>query len=324
MHPIQGDLRDGVARTTDHGGLAPDLLTAIEAEGGLWHAGDYYAKGPQIVAAARANGVRALRLDARDLGLLRDIPELEFLHLRSDGRPPLDPVASLPNLRALIVETGALRGTIDLSAHPRLEWLKLKLSGRGGRENLDAVMAGHPAVRDLRLNEVPFRDLSALSRAFPGARHVRIFGGDRLRSVGDVAPWRASLAGLGTVWAPIRTVAELAVLPELRYLGLTFGRLETVATPRSMAALRHLSLLGNVPGLRPLAGHPGLRIVRLSEPEDGDFGPLRELPALAALIGRPQDERDLGVPFLEELPADDSLVREWRQGTQSSEPLMSL
>lgn len=323
MRPIQGDLRDGVARTIDTGGLAPDLLAAIESAGGLWQAGDYYAKAARIVDAARANSVRALRLDARDLELLRDLPELEFLHLRSDGRPPLEPVASLRNLRALIVETGALRGTIDLGAHPRLEWLKLKLSGRGGRENLVAFLGGHRGVRDLRLNEVPFRDLTELAGAFPSVRHLRIYGGDRLRGLGDVDAWRDSLEGFGTLFVPLRSARELAGLEELRYLGLSAARLDSVAPLASMPGLRYLSLLGNVPSLRPLAGHPGLRILRMTQPEDGDWGPLRELPGLVGVINRPEGGTDFGVPFLEELPAEHPLVREWRHGTASSEPLLS-
>lgn len=324
MRPIHGDLGEGVARTTDAGGLAPDLLAAIDAAGGLWHAGDFYARPPQIVAAARAKQVRALRLDARDLGLLRELPDLEFLHLRSDGRPPLDPVASLPNLRALIVETGALRGTFDLAAHPRLEWLKLKLSGRGGRENLDAVLAGHPNVRDLRLNEVPFRDLASLAAAFPAARHVRLFGADRLRDLGDLAPWRSTLEGFGSVWAPLRSAEPFADLPRLRFVGLTFARLGSLAPFRAHAGLRYLSLLANVPSLRELAGHPSLRIVRLSAPEDGDLAPLGELPALAGLIGHDLGPHRSTVPDLTTLGAGDPLVREWRQAAQTSEPLLSL
>src|SRR5687767_5763201 len=151
-----GPLAAGVVRTDDTAGLEPSLLAAIEQAGGLWQAGDYYADPGTIVATAKANGVRALRLDARDLTPLTELPQVEFLHLRSDGRPMLDPVAALPNLRALVIEHGALRGNLQLDAHPKLEWLGLKLSGRGGRENLPTFRRGHRGVRHLRLSEVPF------------------------------------------------------------------------------------------------------------------------------------------------------------------------
>jgi hypothetical protein len=319
MRPIQGDLAAGVARTTDGGGLAPALLDAIESAGGMWHAGDYYATPATIVSSARDKGVRALRVDARDLAFLRELPELEFLHIRSDGRPPLEPVVALPNLRALVIETGALRGKLDLSAHPGLEWLKVKVSGRGGTENLPVVLAGHPNVRDLRLSEVPFKDLTQLAAGFPAARYVRIFGGNRLRAVGDVSPWNDGLRGFGTVWAPLRTVEELASMRALQYLSLSFARLAMTSTLRSMEGLRYLSLLGDIPSIKDLAGHPGLRIARLWKPADDDLDPLQTMPALAAVIGRPKDGRRTELPFLEELPPDHALRREWRNETQSSE-----
>ena len=134
------------------------------------------------MATARTNGVRALRLDARDLGFLSDLPQLEFLELRSDGRANLDPVASLPNLRALLINHSALTGTISLDSHPRLEWLAIKLSGRGGRENLPGFLAGHPGIRHLRLSEVPFTALA-----------------DQLAAVADLVAGQAA-EGRGAVW----------------------------------------------------------------------------------------------------------------------------
>jgi hypothetical protein len=114
-------------------------------------------------------------------------------------------------------------------------------------------------------------------------------------------------------------VDELASMRTLQYLSLSFARLGTTATLRSMEGLRYLSLLGDIPSVRDLSGHPGLRIARLWKPADDDLGPLQTMPALAAVIGRPKDGRQFGVPFLEELPPDDALRREWRDETQSSE-----
>lgn len=67
------------------GGLPPSLLDAIEGEGGLWYASDYYTRPAEIVARAHEVGAVALRLDARDLSLLHELPQVKYLHLRSDG-----------------------------------------------------------------------------------------------------------------------------------------------------------------------------------------------------------------------------------------------
>ena len=190
-----GDLKQGVVQTTDTGGFPPSMLDAIAEVGGLWHAGDYYAKPDAIVRTAREHGVRALRVDARNVSWLGELPDLEFLHLRTDGRPPLDPVRSLGQLRGLMVEVGAVRGTIDLEAHPDPRWLKITLSGKGGAANLRHILAGHPGVEHLRSSEIPFGDLAELATAFPSVRFFETYGADRL----NLAPLRAlpSLIALG-------------------------------------------------------------------------------------------------------------------------------
>src|SRR5688500_8227780 len=88
--------------TRDTAGLPPSLIAAIEADGGLWWAGDAYTTADEVVETAHRVGARALRLDFRDLTLLERLPNVRYLHLRSDGRPRVDAVAALPELKALI------------------------------------------------------------------------------------------------------------------------------------------------------------------------------------------------------------------------------
>jgi hypothetical protein len=318
-----GGLEAGVVRATDQGGLPLSLLDAIDGTGGLWMAGDYYASAATIVSSALANNVRALRLDARDLGLLRELPALEFLHLRSDGRPPVEAVASLPDLRALIIETGALRGTLNLAAHPRLEWLKVKVSGKGGRENLPAVLEGHATLRHLQLNEVPFKDLGDIARAFPSLQTLRVWGGDTLRDLGDLAPWKDTLESFSSVFVPLRSIEPLTQFTALRFVGLSLAKLPPLTEFHRLPGLRYLSLMAGIPSLAPLVGHPRLRIARLAGPDDGDLTPLSTLPALTGLIGKRWLDGEHGVPFLEGLPPDHELVEEWRRATDSSESLLS-
>jgi hypothetical protein len=94
--------------TTDTVGLAPSLIAAIEAEGGLSWAGDAYTSADEVTATTRKQGIVALRLDFRDLSLLRALPYVRYLHVRTDVRLPMDPVAALHGLRALVVHVGAL------------------------------------------------------------------------------------------------------------------------------------------------------------------------------------------------------------------------
>lgn len=296
------------------------MLAAIADVGGLWRAGDYYADAGTIVRTARDNGVRALRLDARDLDLLGELPELEFLHLLSDGRPPLDPIASLPRLRGLVIETGALRGTLDLTAHPDLRWLKLPLSGRGGAAVLRAILAGHPGVEDLRLNELPLGDLEPIASAYPSVRHLRIHGADRLRRLGDLTAWHDTLIGISFVFARLRVLDGIEVLQRLRYLDAPIG-VRSLEPLQEIPALACVSLRGQ-PSLHGLEGHPGIRIARLTVPDDGDLEVAASWPALRGVIGVSIPGRE--VPALEALPPDHELVVEWREASQSTEPLLAL
>src|SRR5256885_16357099 len=92
--------------------LPPSLVEAIEADGGLWYAGDYYTDAASVVGRAREVNALALRLDFRDLSLLEKLPKVRYLHLRSDGRPPLEPLAGVKKLLQLILGASARRGGV--------------------------------------------------------------------------------------------------------------------------------------------------------------------------------------------------------------------
>lgn len=302
-------------RTADAGGLPPSMLDAIADVGGLWYAGDYYASTQAILATARDAGVRALRVDARDLSWLGGLPELELLHVRTDGRAPLDPIRSLGSLRGLTVEVGAVRGTIDLRAHPDLRWFKIELSGKGGAAVLPGVLAGHPGIEHVRLAEVPFRDLTEVAAAFPSVRFLALHGAERLKKLGDLTPWSRTLRGLGFTFAlRLRALDGIERLEGLDYVGVTYGTLHRVDEIAGLNSPRYLALAATCPSLTPFTGHRALRMARVAMPADENLEPLRSLPSLVALggahwIGRPVD----GLPSLQDLPAGDSLRLEWQR-----------
>jgi hypothetical protein len=303
-----------VDTATDSAGLPVSLLEAIDADGGLWAAGDHYTDGPTVVGEVRRVRARALRLDFRDLAILRDLPDVRYLHLRSDGRPDLAPVASLRQLRALIVETSALRGDLDPLDFPELRWLSLSLGGKGGRALLPSVQRGHPGLRHLQLVEVPFRTIEEAASGFPELEHLRIAFADRLRAVGDLRAVASSLRGIVLNLTQLRSLDGIEGLQRLETLSIMGGQVSDVAPIAAMPSIRYLSL-DTVPGvsLEPLRGHENIRLLALSLVTDPDLAVLETLPGLIAVSRGPRLAAETRWPDQRRQPHDDPLHREWRR-----------
>jgi hypothetical protein len=159
----------------------------MESDGGLWQASDAYTSADEVVETAQRVGTVALCLDFRDLRLLERLPGIRYLHLRSDGRPELGPIAALTGLRALILETSALRGDLDLVVFPELRWLRIGLGGKGGAAVLRAIQRGHAGLEWLNLNETKARSATDACAGFPNLRVLRIGYADHMREPGGLA-----------------------------------------------------------------------------------------------------------------------------------------
>jgi hypothetical protein len=319
VHPNLTVLRRELERvdfgTDARPGLPPSLVDAIEADGGLWYAGDHYIDAASVVARAREVNALALRLDFRDLSLLDELPKVRYLHLRSDGRPPLGPVAGLTKLRALILGVSALRGELDLAAFPQLRWLRASLGGKGGEALRESLSRGHPRLEHLSLTEVRARRLDELVQDFPRLRHLRVHFADHLRTLGDLGPVARTLRGLDLDFTGLRSLEGIGVLRKLEMFRLFGGK---VTDLRPLAALRSLRYaeLATGPGvasLEPLRDHPKLRMLALGPVQDGDLSPLATMPELVAvgrgsrLVGEPP------FPDLVELPRDHPFRQEFRR-----------
>jgi hypothetical protein len=292
------------------------LVDAIEAAGGLWHAGDYYTDAESVVARAREVNAVALRLDFRDLSLLEQLPNIRYLHVRSDGRPPLDPVAGLTKLRALILGVSAIRGEIDLAAFPQLRWFRGSLGGKGGEAVRGSLSQGHRRLEHLSLTSGRARTLEELVAGLPRLRHLRVHFADHLRTFGDLAPAARTLRGLDLDFnVGLRSLEGIEVLRRLEMFRLNGGKVTDV---RRLAALRSLPYteLATGPGiasLEPLREHPKLRMLALGAVQDGDLSPLETIPNLVAvargsrLVGEPP------YPDLAALPSDHPLREEFRR-----------
>ena len=228
--------------------LPPTLATEVEAEGGLWWASDHYLEADQVVEEVHRLGVTALRLDFRDLSLLKELPQIRHLYVCSDGRPLLDPVASLTGLRSLLLLTSALRGDLDPLAFPDLRWLRLSLGGKGGAAVLPSIQRGHPGLEHLEVKETKVRTVAELVAGFPRLRHVRVSWADHLRALGDLTPVASTLTGLSLVLTGIRSLDGIEALTHLEELTVVGGRVSDLSPVEALPALRRTDLqLGDTP-----------------------------------------------------------------------------
>jgi hypothetical protein len=282
---------------TDTSGLPPSLIEAIEADGGLWQAGDAYTSADEVIATARRVGARALRLDFRDLSLLESLADVRYLHLRSDGRPVLDPVASLLGLRALVVDTGAMRGGLDPLALPSLRWLKVGLGGKGGAAMLANLSRGHDRLEWLSITETRARTAAELVIGFPRLRVLHLHFADYLRELGPLAAATPELEKLSLTMTGIRSLAGLERLPRLRTLCVVGGRVGDVAPIAGSRGLRYLQLeMPRLASIEPLRAHRSLRMALIRLEANADVSVLNSMPDL------------IRVPWLEN---DDPLRQEW-------------
>jgi hypothetical protein len=296
-------------------GLPPSLVDAIEADGGLWYAGDYYTDAASVVARAREVNALALRLDFRDLSLLEELPKVRYLHLLSDGRPPLGPVAGLTKLRALILGVSALRGELDLAAFPQLRWLRASLGGKGGEALRESLSRGHPRLEHLSFTEVRDRTLDELVHGFPRLRHLRVHFADHLRTLGDLGPVARTLRGLDLDFTGLRSLDGIGVLRKLEMFRIYGGKVTDLQPLAALRSLRYAELDTGpgVASLEPLRDHPKLRMLAMSLVQDGDLSPLATMPELVAvgrgsrLVGEPP------FPDLLELPRGHPFRQEFRR-----------
>jgi hypothetical protein len=273
--------------------LPPSLLERVEAAGGLWYAGDAYTTAVEVITAARRVGAVALRLDFRDLSLLESLPETRYLHLRSDGRPPLDPVAHLRHLQALMLDTGAHRGRLDPLGFPELRWLRLGLGGKGGAAMLTAIERGHRHLEWLAFTEVKARTATELCAGFPRLRVLRIHFADYLRELGRLAEATPHLEKLSLDLTGIRSLAGLEDLTQLETLFVHGGRVTDLEPLGRLPRLRYAQLeLSRLTSIEPLRGHPSLRMLFFNLPEGPDLSVLDSIPGLVAVRStRPFDHR---------------------------------
>jgi hypothetical protein len=221
----------------------PTLAAELRATGGLWYAGDACTCASDVLIQARERRVRALLLDFRDLSLLTELPELLHLELSSDGRPALDPVAGLRQLRSLTLRPSSPRGDLDPLAFHDLRWLTVPLGGKGGAAVLPSVQRGHPRLEHLRVRETKARTVADLVSGFPSLKSFAISHADQLRTLGDLSPVAGALRELDLWMVPgFRSLEGIEVLTRLERLRLHASKLIDLSPLDALPRLRHVDV----------------------------------------------------------------------------------
>lgn len=279
--------------------------------GGLWWARPP-VDGSRVVDEARDRGVRALELQESDIGLVRELPQLEFLNLLDVADP--EPLYDLPRLRGLSI-SGTWHGRIDFRRLPLLESFGVVECPRdeGGLETLSD---GHPRLRRLEVGRYRHADLRPLARLRLERLHLGYARG--FTSLAGADALAETLLGLGLFNCPkLASLDGVEALTRLEALSLE--RLRHITTldfvPR-LPRLRYLDVfeLENVETLSPLADHPSLEFVAFGRVRDLDLDPLARAPRLKLILtGRYRWNRDVhSFPYLHDFPSDHPLVAQWR------------
>ena len=241
-----------------------------------------------------------------------DLPAIRYLHLRSDGSPPLDPVAALPGLRALIIETRAQRGTIDLTIFPELRWLRVGLGGKGGAAMQPMIEAGLPSLEWLAVSETKAKRVTDLVAHFPALRSLRFGYADFLREVGPLAATSPHLTSLSLPMTGIRTLEGIGDLAELQTLNIFAGKADDLGPLRLLHQLRYARLLlSRVPSIEPLRGHPSLRMMELVMAAEPARDVLDSIPGLVAIGHGKGFKQKVPWPDGLDAPAGHPLRVEW-------------
>lgn len=286
----------------------PFLRPDIELQAAMLEAGGEWIVEPgadpaDVVREVRERGVRALSVMGPDIGVVRDLPDLEFLRV-GDCRD-VSPAQGLSRLRSF--SAVSWRGRIDASAWPELTWFGVsEVSKDGG--GLETVV-GHDAVRSLWLGR--FRDTDLTSVTAPRLVDLHLGPAAALESLTGLEQHAQRLEVLDLHSTPsLTSLASLAVMQRLAVLGIGGARHVTTLDEIAQApALRFLKVdeLKGVESLDPLSGHPSLEFVVLGRVRDKDLGPLHDLPRLRLVTGPPGgwkgDIHDL--PYMHDIAEDD-------------------
>lgn len=294
----------------------PSAVAAIEQlGGGVWWAGDRYARPAEIVRRARDVGARALIVDARDLSWLTELPDLRFLGVRTDGRPILDPIADLPGLEGLMLEVRSVRTERDLLELHDLRWFRSTLGGRGGKALAARLPGGHERLEWLGLTEVPFRSIGEAVPTMPRLRHLRLHFADHLRAVGDLSPVAATLRGLELDITGLRRLDGIERADGIEAVSIA-GQVDSLEPLARLASLRWLWIQSVEQDYAPFTGHAGLRAIGVGRIDAAVRAVLETLPRLEGVFCLPERiDPDVAIPWpnLADRSAAPELRAEWRR-----------
>jgi hypothetical protein len=248
-----------------------DGLPALVIHEGGWR--DEYAD----VIAQRELAVLSIRVLDGDLSFLARVPQLRGLVVTSGAVRDLSPVQALTRLETLTLNVPAKpRLELDFGAFPLLETVRMYWN-----PGL-ASITGHGRVSSLFVFGPPDADLERFS-GMAGLRRLEFSQGRKLASTAGV-PDGVEFLGLYQQGA----LTTLALPPGLRVLAIEgskkLGALDAVAG-LALTTLK-VANCGDIASLAPLAGMDSLEELLAWESTkivDGDLSVLLELPRLRVL-----------------------------------------
>lgn len=284
--------------------LRPEIPAhrALLEVGGEWIA-DPWAEPSEVIAEARARGVRALKTPGKDIAFVRQLPELEFLSLGDCG--DVSPALELSRLRGF--QAASWDGTIDANAWPMLERFAAGEPPRDGGGVETAY--SHPRLRSLGLGRFLGTDLAPITA--PRLEELNL-AASRLESLSGIEQHADTLELLSLDSVPkLASLRGVEALARLEVLAIEGARLVTTLEDAAKApALRLLDIFDQkgIESLAPLAGHPTLEFVTFQRTGDMSLDALFEIPNLRMVLGPPRSRwnRDIhDLPFMHDIPEED-------------------
>ena len=213
-----------------------------------------------------------------DLGSLRNMTALEWLHLRDTQVSDIRPLARLTALEWLDLRGTQVSDIRPLARLTALEWLDLMgtpLSNIG-------PLAKLTALTDLNLIRTQVSDITPLAKLTALESLALAF-----TQVSNIRPLAklTTLEYLDLTDTEVSDIGPLARLNTLEYLDLTFTPVSDIVSLSKLTTLEHLHLaFTQISDITPLAELTSLENLDLAGTQVSDIDPLVELAALGRIV----------------------------------------
>ncbi len=261
------DLGDLSVSTSDHTGIR--FLYVSE--------GDWSARCDRVMEAERLEGI-SFGSGVRDqMGVLARYPALRLIYLASASTGDIERLQEFACLEDLRIVDASGRRTDDL------RFPRLRAFGGDYHPSLAGVLA-NASLEHVNLSGPPGPDLTGWPE-LPHLQTLRLGSGRRLLTLDGVEQFPALTRLKVAYQTALQDVGMLARVRSLRSIEFHVCRgLRDLEWVKPLTGLRELRMYncGEIASVAPLAGHPALETLVLSDTtiSDGDTTPILQMPSL--------------------------------------------